>query len=271
MDVVGPPSNIQLCKVPHTPGLVDELRDEWDRLEGPVLLLDEEDQRCHWGLIRGDPPGAEVFPQEVVQFYLLQGRERVHLAGCRLGPSLELNHMVPDLLSTPGSALGTSHMQSPFQMHLPPFFHNSHIGPNELPKHLALFHHNPTCLGLLTSLNLANFHFCSLTILQWKKWKRHGGISHNWDVGRGGSEPFPWHRPYWTLQEALVPWMAEQPEVVLDVLQEMMWQNNLVRVQYVLPAGNGVEQGAEAQVDQGEVVEKWVRAEQGKYETLMEE
>ncbi|KAF8481394.1 hypothetical protein JB92DRAFT_3132870 [Gautieria morchelliformis] len=93
-DIVESPSDIQLCKVPHALELVDELGDEWDQV--PVL-----DRDCIQGLT-GDPPGTEVFLQEVVQVDLLQGREWVHLAVCWLGPRLELDRMVPDLLSWQG-------------------------------------------------------------------------------------------------------------------------------------------------------------------------
>ena len=62
------------------------------------ILLNEEDQRFHWGFRWPDLPGLEVLLQESIQFHLFNGREGVKFAVGWLGSQFQLYGMVTNLL-----------------------------------------------------------------------------------------------------------------------------------------------------------------------------
>ena len=107
-DAVETPLDIQLGEVFGT----SELGDEWnwvmvfdcdgvqgsvvlDKSEQAILLLDEEDWRCHWRLGWMNPPSAEVFLKEGIELYLFLWGEQVDLAISWLRPRFQLNRVVP--------------------------------------------------------------------------------------------------------------------------------------------------------------------------------
>ena len=66
-----------------------------DKSECAILLLDEEDWRCHQRLGWANPPSAEVFLKESIKLYLFLWGEWVDLAISQLRPRFQLNCMVP--------------------------------------------------------------------------------------------------------------------------------------------------------------------------------